>query len=58
MLESLIADKAGGKRTLRKDIDGNILMRIDEFHKKSFFWNYLLNFSSKWLIKDLRQKQE
>lgn len=45
MLESLIADKSGGKRTLRKDIDGNILMRIDEFHKTSFYWNYLLNFS-------------
>lgn len=47
MLESLIADKSGGKRTLRKDIDGNILMKIDEFHKTSFNWNYLLNFSSK-----------
>ena len=46
MLESLIADKSGGKRTLRKDIDGNILMKIDEFHKTSFNWNYLLNFSS------------
>ena len=47
MLESLIADKSGGKRTIRKDIDGNILMKIDEFHKTSFNWNYLLNFSSK-----------
>ena len=47
MLESLIADKSGGKRTLRKDIDGNVLMKIDEFHKTSFNWNYLLNFGSK-----------
>ena len=47
MLESLIADKSGGKRTIRKDIDGNVLMKIDEFHKTSFNWNYLLNFSSK-----------
>lgn len=46
MLESLIADKSGGKRTIRKDIDGNVLMKIDEFHKTSFNWNYLLNFSS------------
>ena len=46
MLESLIADKSGGKRTLRKDIDGGSLMKIDEFHKTSFNWNYLLNFSS------------
>ena len=45
MLESLISSKAGAKRTLRKDIDGNMVMKIDEFHKNSFFWNYLLNFS-------------
>ena len=50
MLESLIADKSGGKRTLRKDIDGNILMKIDEFHKTSFNWNYLLNFSSEYSL--------
>ena len=46
MLESLIADKSGGKRTLRKDIDANILMKIEQFHQSSFSWNYLLNFSS------------
>ncbi|XP_073990434.1 cytoplasmic FMR1-interacting protein Sra-1 [Rhodnius prolixus] len=45
MLESLIADKSGGKRTLRKDIDGQYLVQIDQFHKTSFFWNYLLSFS-------------
>lgn len=45
MLESLIADKSGGKRTLRKDIDGSCLVQIDQFHKTSFYWNYLLNFS-------------
>ncbi|XP_022241956.1 cytoplasmic FMR1-interacting protein-like [Limulus polyphemus] len=45
MLESLIADKSGGKRTLRKDIDGPYLVAIDNFHKASFFWSYLLNFS-------------
>lgn len=44
MLESLIADKSGGKRTLRKDIDGQYLVQIDQFHKTSFFWNYLLSF--------------
>lgn len=48
MLESLIADKSGGKRTLRKDIDGQYLMQIDQFHKTSFFWNYLLNFSGQY----------
>ncbi|XP_046394058.1 cytoplasmic FMR1-interacting protein isoform X2 [Ischnura elegans] len=45
MLESLIADKSGGKRTLRKDIDGQYLVQIDQFHKTSFYWNYLLSFS-------------
>merc|ERR1711973_653661 len=45
MLESLISSKAGAKRTLRKDIDGAMLVKIDEFHKNSFYWNYLLNFS-------------
>lgn len=47
MLESLIADKSGGKRTLRKDIDGQYLVQIDQFHKTSFYWGYLLNFSGK-----------
>lgn len=45
MLESLIADKSGGKRTLRKDIDGSCLVQIDQFHRTSFFWSYILNFS-------------
>ena len=47
MLESLIADKSCAKRTLRKDIDGTYLIAIDHFHKNSFYWNYLLNFSGK-----------
>lgn len=49
MLESLIADKSGGKRTLRKDIDGQYLMAIDQFHKSSFYWSYILKFSGKLL---------
>ena len=51
MLESLIADKSGGsgKKTLRKDIDGQHLMAIDQFHKESFYWNYLLNFNGLYL---------
>jgi len=47
MLESLIADKSGGKRTLRKDIDAQYLMQIDQFHKSSFYWSYILKFSGK-----------
>ena len=45
MLESLIADKSGGKKTLRKDIDVQHLMAIDSFHKSSFFWSYLLSYN-------------
>lgn len=60
MIESLLTDKSGyGKRTLRKDIgrmtiitspfiipplDYNHLSIIEQFHKQSFFWDYLLNF--------------
>ena len=45
MLESLIAEKSGGKKTLRKDIDMQHLLDIDKFHKKTFYWSYLLRFS-------------
>ncbi|XP_033631530.1 cytoplasmic FMR1-interacting protein 1-like isoform X1 [Asterias rubens] len=46
MLESLIADKGGtGKKTLRKELDGSSLEAIDDFHKRSFFYKHLLNFS-------------
>ncbi|XP_017302808.1 uncharacterized protein LOC103517101 [Diaphorina citri] len=58
MLESLIADKSGGKRTLRKDIDGQYLMQIDAFHRTSFFWSYLLNFSGKLVISLEKVKEE
>ncbi len=47
MLESLIADKSGGKKTLRKDMDVQHLLAIDNFHKMSFFWSYLLKFNGK-----------
>ena len=47
MLESLIADKSGGKKTLRKDIDMEALRNIDAFHKTSYFWSYLLNLNGK-----------
>ncbi|CAF1321084.1 unnamed protein product, partial [Didymodactylos carnosus] len=47
MVESLLTDKSGyGKRTLRKDIDYNHLVTIEQFHKSSFFWDYLLNFDA------------
>lgn len=54
MLESLIADKSGGKRTLRKDIDGQYLVQIDQFHKTSFYWSYLLNFSGMYVLYNIK----
>ncbi|KAK6173555.1 hypothetical protein SNE40_016982 [Patella caerulea] len=45
MLESLTAEKSGGKKTLRKDMDIHHISSIEAFHKTSFFWNYLINFN-------------
>ena len=45
MLESLIADKSGSKKTLRSSLDGPIVQAIEDFHKSSFFYTHLLNFS-------------
>lgn len=45
MLESLICDKSKGKKTIKKDIDTKHLEIIEQFHSKSFFWCYLLNFT-------------
>ncbi|XP_078682479.1 cytoplasmic FMR1-interacting protein 2-like isoform X4 [Branchiostoma floridae x Branchiostoma belcheri] len=47
MLESLIADRGGpsSKKTLRKEMDGMALTSLDAFHKQSFFYTHLLNFS-------------
>ncbi|XP_064608148.1 cytoplasmic FMR1-interacting protein 2-like isoform X2 [Liolophura sinensis] len=43
MLESLIHDGGARKKTMRKDIDLHHLSAIDNFHKMSFFWSYMLN---------------
>ena len=43
MLESLICDKTGGGK-MKKDIKDNV-SKIEIFHKESFFWEYLINFS-------------
>jgi hypothetical protein len=48
MLESVIGDKnAGGKKTLRKELDLRDFVAIDNFHKTSYFWSYLLNLNGK-----------
>lgn len=48
MLESLIADKSGSKKTLRSSLDGPIVVAIEDFHKQSFFFTHLLNFSGEY----------
>uniref|UniRef100_A0A915HY75 Glycine--tRNA ligase n=1 Tax=Romanomermis culicivorax TaxID=13658 RepID=A0A915HY75_ROMCU len=45
MLESLLSDRSSGKKTLKKDIDGQYLMQIENFLRNSHFWPDLLNFS-------------
>ena len=45
MLGSLLADKGGKGKSMKKDLDGATLSAIDTFLKSSFFYGYLLNFS-------------
>uniref|UniRef100_A0A8C5P959 Cytoplasmic FMR1-interacting protein n=1 Tax=Leptobrachium leishanense TaxID=445787 RepID=A0A8C5P959_9ANUR len=45
MLESLIAEKSGSKKTLRSSLEGPTILDIEKFHRESFFYIHLLNFS-------------
>ncbi|KAG5852723.1 hypothetical protein ANANG_G00065610 [Anguilla anguilla] len=45
MLESLVADKSGSKKTLRSSLEGPTILEIERFHRESFFYTLLLNFS-------------
>ena len=45
MLESLVADKSGSKKTLKASIDANTIDAIEKFHRESFFYAPLLEFS-------------
>lgn len=45
MLESLIADKSGTKKALRTLLDSNTVEAIEKFHRDSFFYAALLEFS-------------
>lgn len=44
MLESLLFDRSGGKKTVRKEIDGQHLASIEQFLRVSHFWPSLLAF--------------
>ena len=54
MLESLICDKTGGGK-MKKDIKDNVA-KIETFHKDSFFWDYLINFSKSLKVRAKRKK--
>ncbi|MGH0171434.1 UNVERIFIED_CONTAM: hypothetical protein FKN15_060154 [Acipenser sinensis] len=45
MLESLIADKSGSKKTMRSSLEGPTILDMEKFHRESFFYTHLLNFS-------------
>lgn len=47
MLESLVADKSGSKKTLRSGLEGPTILDIEKFHRESFFYTHMLNFSGK-----------
>ncbi len=47
MLESLISEK-GGRKSLRVDLKESSIPEFESFHKKSFFFGHLLNFSGKY----------
>lgn len=49
MLESLTSEKAG-KKSLRFDLKEGALQDFEIFHKNSFFFPHLLNFSSNWVL--------
>lgn len=48
MLESLISEK-GGKKMLRSELHQGSLPDFEMFHRTSFFFNSLLNFSSEYM---------
>ena len=47
LVTNLRSGAAGSKKTLKKEIaDPQALVTMEEFHKRSFFYSYMLNFSS------------
>ena len=46
MLEALISEK-GGRKSLRADLKESSIPDFESFHKSSFFFGHLLNFSGK-----------
>lgn len=47
MTESLISERSGSKKILRKDIESKYVERLTHFLRISFHWPALLSFSGK-----------
>ena len=46
MLESLISEKGGSKKSLRSDLHAASLPDFELFHRNTFYFNHILNFDS------------
>ena len=49
MLEALISEK-GGRKSLRAELKESSIPDFESFHKSSFFFGHLLNFSGKFRV--------
>ena len=47
MLESLLSEKAGQKKSLRSELHQASLPEFEHFHRNSYFFTHILNFNSK-----------
>lgn len=50
MLESLISEKAGQKKSLRSELHQPSLPDFEHFHRVSYFFTHILNFNSKTIL--------
>ena len=46
MLESLLSEKGGNKKTLRTELHQPSLPNFELFHRNSYFFTHILNFKS------------
>ena len=47
MLESLLSEKAGQKKSLRAELHQPSIHELEHFHRNSYFFTHILNFESK-----------
>ena len=53
MLESLISEKGGSKKSLRSDLHAASLPEFEQFHRNTFYFNHILNFDSEYVKIDV-----